>query len=53
MIIPLPVVMLGKFLYSPHQYTLTSTGIMLGLLGMQFGYHCARDIRDEKLEHSN
>jgi len=44
--------MLGMFLYNPHQYTITSTGIMLGLLGVQFGYHCARDIKDEKIEHS-
>jgi len=40
--------MFGKFLFNPHQYTLTSTGIMLGLLGLEFAYHGFRDIREEK-----
>jgi len=39
--------MLGQFLYNPHQYTIESTGIMLGLLGAEFAYHGLRDIKDE------
>jgi len=40
-------ILLGKFLYNPHQYTLTSTGIMIGLLGVEFAYHGLRDVKDE------